>query len=190
MTQERFTGRRRAILTVLGLLIAADIALGVYSWQLASAPYTSPKQFDAISIRLELLRDNIQSAQKIKDAMPQTKSDCDKFEHSLPPESAGSSSMAAELDDIAKKAGLRVEGFSFKSNNSKELSEHGVTEESIDATVSGDYAAVARFVNALQRSQKFYIMDGLALGGDSQTQKASGPLRVALHLRTYFRTAA
>lgn len=187
MTQERFTSRRRAILAVLGVLIAADIALGAYSWQLASAPYTSPKQFDAMSIRLDALRANIQSAQKIKDAMPQTKSDCDKFEHSLPPVSAGSSSMAAELDDIAKKAGLRVEGFSFKP---KALSEHGVTEESIDATVSGDYAAVARFVNALQRSQKFYIMDGLAVTGDSQTQKANGPLRVAMHLRTYFRMAA
>lgn len=187
MTQERFTGRRRAILTLLGLLIAADIALGVYSWQLASAPYTSPKQFDAMSIRLATLGDNIQSAQKIKDGMPQTKSDCDQFERSLPPESAGSSSMAAELDDIAKKSGLRVEGFSFKP---KQIAEHGVSEESIDATVSGDYAAVARFVNALQRSQKFYIMDGLALSGDSQTQKVSGPLKVAVHLRTYFRMAA
>jgi Tfp pilus assembly protein PilO len=187
MTQERFTSRKRSIFTVLGLLIAADIALGVYSWQLASAPYTSPKQFDAMSIRLDALRANIQSAQKIKDAMPQTKSDCDKFEQALPPESAGSSSMAAELDDIAKKAGLRVEGFSFKP---KQLPDHGVTEESIEATVSGDYAAVARFVNALQRSQKFYIMDGLSVSGDSQTQKATGPLRVAVHLRTYFRMAA
>ena len=187
MTQERFTSRKRSILIVLGLLIAADIALGVYSWQLASAPYTSPKQFDAMTIRLDALRANIQSAQKIKSEMPQTKSDCDKFEHSLPPESAGSSSMAAELDDIAKKAGLRVEGFSFKS---KQLPEHGVTEESIDATVSGDYPSVARFVNALQRSEKFYIMDGLALSADSQTQKASGPLRVAIHLRTYFRVTA
>ena len=95
--------------------------------------------------------------------------------------------MAAELDDIAKKAGLRVEGFSFKP---KQLPDHGVTEESIEAMVSGDYAAVARFVNALQRSQKFYIMDGLSVSGDSQTQKATGPLRVAVHLRTYFRMAA
>lgn len=187
MTEEHFTSRRRAIFTVLGLLVAADIALGAYSWQLASAPYTSPKQFDALSIRLDALRANIQSAQKIKDAMPQTKSDCDKFEHALPPESAGSSSMATELDDIAKQSGLRVEGFSFKP---KEVPDHGVTEENIDATVSGDYAAVARFVNALQRSQKFYIMDGLAVSGDSQTQKANGPLRVTMHLRTYFRMAA
>jgi Tfp pilus assembly protein PilO len=181
MTQERHTRRRRAILTVLGLFIAADIALGVYSWQLASAPYTSPKQIDAITIQMESLKENIQKAQEIKDKMPQTKNDCDAFEKSLPPESEGSSSMAAELDDIAKKAGLHVEGFSFKP---KQLPDHGVTEEGIDATISGDYAAVARFVNALQRSQKFYIMDGLALSADSQTQKASGPLHVAVHLRT------
>lgn len=185
--QQRYTTRRRIILTVLGVLIAADIALGVYSWHLASAPYMSPRVFDVTTIRLDALRDNIEKKQKIKDEMPLTKSDCDKFEQALPPESVGSSSMAAELGEIAKKAGLRVEGFSFKP---KQLPEHGVTEEGIDATVSGDYAGVARFVNALQRSQKFYIMDGLALSADSQTQKASGLLKVAIHLRTYFRMSA
>lgn len=185
--QGRSTTRRRVILTGLGLLIAADIALGVYNWRLASAPYSSPKQLDAMSIQLEALRAGIQSAQKIKDGMPHAKEDCQKFEQSLPPESIGSSSMAAELDDIAKKAGLRIEGFSFKP---KQLPEHSLTEESIEATISGDYPSVSRFVNALQRSHKFYIMDGLALSADSQTQKASGLLKVAVHLRTYFRMSA
>jgi hypothetical protein len=56
-------------------------------------------------------------------------------------------------------------------------------------TVSGDYASVARFINGLQRSEKFYIVDDLTLS-ESQGRNANGALSVALHLRTYFRQAA
>jgi Tfp pilus assembly protein PilO len=72
----------------------------------------------------------------------------------------------------------------------KEIANRGVAEVSIEATVTGDYSSVVRFVNGLQRSQRFYVLDGLALATDTQNQAAQGPIRVALHLRTYFRDAA
>jgi hypothetical protein len=45
-------------------------------------------------------------------------------------------------------------------------------------------------VNGLQRSQRFYVVDGLALATDAQSQAAAGPIRVGLHVRTYFREGA
>jgi Tfp pilus assembly protein PilO len=182
-----FTVKKRAILIGLGLLIAGDVALGVYSWQLASAPYTSDKAFQTQTMKLQVLQGDINRAKAIKDDMPKTKHDCEKFEQALPAESTGSSSMASELDDLAKKAGLEVSTLSVKQ---KGLPEHAMAEVEIDATISGDYGSVARFVNGLQRSQKFFIVDGLALSADSQVKQANGPLRVAIHLRTYFREAA
>jgi type IV pilus assembly protein PilO len=185
--REDFTVKKRAILIVLALLVAGDIALGFYSWELSNAPYTSQKDFEAQLMKVKVLRGDIKSAQDIKDDMPATRDDCEKFEKALPPGSTGSSSMASDLDEIAKKAGLQVSTLAVKP---KDLPDHGVTEVDIDATISGDYDSVARFVNGLQRSQKFYIVDGLALSTDSQNRQANGPLRVAIHLRTYFREAA
>jgi len=181
-----FTVKKRAILTVLSVLVAADIALAVYSYLLASAPYTPQKQFDSQSLKLKVLRGDIKSAQDIKDNMPVTRADCDKFEQSLPPESIGSSTMTADLDNIAKKAGLQNLTFTSKQ---KGLSGWPITEVHVDVIVSGDYASVARFVNGLQRSDKFYIVDDLTLT-ESQGKNANGALSVALHLRTYFREAA
>lgn len=181
-----FTAKRRAILTVLSIFVAADIALAVYSYQLASAPYTPQKQFDNQSLKLKLLQKDIKSAQGIKDDMPVTRGDCDKFEQSLPPESVGSSTMTSDLDAIAKKAGLQNLTFTSKQ---KGLSGWPITEMHIDMTVNGDYASVARFINGLQRSEKFYILDDLTLS-ESQGKNANGALSVALHLRTYFREAA
>lgn len=182
-----FTIQKRAILLIVGLFVAADVGLGIYSWELSSAPHTPQKEFDEESMKLKLLRGDILSAQAIKDKMPATRKDCDKFEHSLPPESTGSSSVISEFDDIAKKSGLQIVTLTSKQ---KELANRGMTEVNIDATVNGDYGSVVRFVNGLQRSQSFYIMDGLALGTDSQNQTGTGPIRVGLHVRTFFRVAS
>jgi hypothetical protein len=60
-----------------------------------------------------------------------------------------------------------------------------LTEVDVTATVNGDYPSVVRFINGLQRSEKFYILDDLTLA--SAAQNPAAPLRVNLHLKTYFR---
>jgi hypothetical protein len=42
-----------------------------------------------------------------------------------------------------------------------------------------------RFINGLERSKNFYVLDGLSLAAGS-----GGNLRLNLRLRTYFRTNA
>jgi len=185
--QRDFTLQKRAILIVLGLLMAADLGLALYSWELASSPHTPQEEFDSQNLKLKVLRGDIKSAQDIKDNMPATRRDCDKFEQSLPPESTGSSSIDSELGEIAKKASLQIVSLTLKQ---KEIPERGMTEVSLDATVNGDYGSVVRFVNGLQRSPTFYIVDGLELASDTQNRAPTGAIRVGLHLRTYFREAS
>ena len=182
-----FTIQKRAILIVLGLFLAVDIGLAIYSWQLASSPHTPQKEFDEQTLKLGLLKNDIRSAQFIKDNMPATRKDCEKFEQSLPAASKGSSSIEAELDEVAKKAGLQIE---TRTQRQKEIPNRGLTEVTIEATVSGGYGNVVRFVNGLQRSQRFYVVDGLALASDAQAQAATGNIRVGLHVRTFFREGA
>jgi Tfp pilus assembly protein PilO len=182
-----FTLQKRAILLVLGLFLAADVGLAIYSWRLASSPHTPQAEFDEQNTKLSVLRGDIHSAQRIKENMPFTKQDCEKFEKSLPLVSASSSAIESEFDDIAKKSNLRIDAL---TSHPKEIADRGITEISIEATVTGDYGSVVRFVNGLQRSQRFYVLDGLALATDAQNQAVQGPIRVALHLRTYFRDAA
>src|SRR5580693_710462 len=103
-----FTLQKRAILTVLGLLLAADMGLAIYSWQLSSSPHTPQREFDEQTTKLGVMKNEIKSAQYIKDNMPATRKDCEKFEQSLPAASTGYSSIEAELDEVAKKAGVQV----------------------------------------------------------------------------------
>jgi Tfp pilus assembly protein PilO len=182
-----FTLQKRAILIVVGLLLAADIGLAIYSWQLSSSPYTSQRVFDEQAIKLGVLNNDIKSAEFIRDHMPATRKDCEKFEQSLARESTSSSSITAELDEVAKKSGLQQVTLTYRQ---KDIPNRGMSEMTIEATVTGNYGSVVRFVNGLQRSQRFYVVDGLALAADAQAQGAAGTIRVGFHVRTYFREGA
>ena len=178
--------QKRLVIGALVLLVLADVALAAYSWRLSSAPHTPQRELVLQNQQLEVLRADIKRGESIRQLTPAIQRDCDRFEQSLLPVSNGYSSVSAELDGIAKKAGAQIEGRGFKQ---KEIPKRGLEEVNIDLTVNGDYNAVVRFLNGLQRSKNLYEVDGLALASDTQNQGANGPIKVSVHMKTYFRVA-
>src|SRR6266853_5437477 len=76
-------------------------------------------------IQHDLLKADIQRAQKIRDNIPATQKDCDRFERSLFPASSGYSAVRAELGSIAGKSGSRLENIAFKQTD---IASRGMTE--------------------------------------------------------------
>ncbi len=185
--QQDFTMRRRIILVAVGLLIAADLGLAFYSWQLASAPHTPRQELDSGRLQLKVLKADIERARGIRDRIPAVQKECDQFEQSFLPASTASSAVAADLGAIAKKAGLQIIAISFKQTD---IAKRRLSEVAIDATVNGEYGSVVRFVNGLQRSNNLYVLDGLMLASETRNNGVSGAIRVSLHIRTFFRTDA
>jgi Tfp pilus assembly protein PilO len=180
-----FKLERRAILFGVVLLVAADVALAVYSWKFVSAP--RPQQDLAILTRnRDLLRADITRAQDIRQKIPAIQKDCDQFEQSLYPASTGYSSVSAELGTIAGKAGLQWESRGFRENDLKGRS---LTEVEIEAVVTGSYAGVVHFLNGLQRSSNVYAVETLTAKSEANQQGGRGEVRVTMHIKTYFRTA-
>jgi type IV pilus assembly protein PilO len=182
-----FTLRKRIILTGVGLLVLADVALAVYSWELSSAPQAPQQQLAVETKQHNLLKADIKRAQDIRDNIPAIQKDCDHFEQSLFPASSGYSAVRSELGATARKSGIQLEDLSFKQT---EIANRGMTEVTIDATVNGDYKSVIGFLNGLQRSANLYAVDALTLASENANQASANVIKVALHLRTYFRTAA
>ena len=177
-----FAARKNAILGGTLLLVLADFALAAYSSQLASAP-----QLTQPSLRLMVLQNDIEKAQKIREEMPKTKDDCEKFEKSLFPASSGYSAVSSELAALARKSGTQLEDLTFKAT---QVPNRGMTEVAADLTVSGDYKNVIQFLNGVQRSTHHQI-DALTLGTENTNQRsAANVIKVSLHLRTYFRVGS
>jgi Tfp pilus assembly protein PilO len=182
-----FTLRRQAILAGVVLLVVGDVALGVYSLQLASAPQTPRQEFSIEMKRHDLLKADIKRAQDIRDRIPAIQKDCDQFEKSLMPATSGYSAVSAELDGLARKAGILIDNRGFRSTD---ISERKMKEVLIDATVTGSYKNVVQFLNSVQRSANLYEVDTLSLGTENENKGNSGVLKVSLHMKTYFRMAS
>jgi hypothetical protein len=182
--RRNFTIRKRIILGGVTLLVIADVALAAYSWQLSSAPQVLEQ---AEMMQRDLLRADVKRAQGIRDNIPATQKDCDRFERSLFPASSGYSAVRSELGSVARKSGSRLDNIAFKQTD---IASRGLTEVAIDATVDGDYKSVIAFLNGLQRSASLYAVDSLTLAPETANQASAKVIKVALHLKTYFRTAA
>jgi Tfp pilus assembly protein PilO len=186
MTRD-FKTRKRAILAGVICLVAADLALAAYSYQLTSQPLTTGSVFTRQEDYVKKLKASVERAEQIREDMPNTQRDCEKFEHMLLPASTGYSSVLSELRDVAKKSGVRPPDVGFKPTA---VSSRGLIEVAMESTIEGDYRNVILFLNGLQRSANIYEVESLALAPQKDNKGPVNVIKVGLHLKTYFRAGA
>lgn len=177
--------RKRIILAALGVLLAADGGLAYLSWKTATAKLTPQQVLARSSAQVKLLKADVERARTIRKDTPVTLRDCDRFERSMPSAESGYSTVTSEIGRFAHQAGVNVVSLAYSRS---EPQGRPFIQVSLTTSIEGDYRGVVQFVNALQRSEGFYIVDDLSLDGSKE--KAGGRIRVMLHIRTFFRSAA
>jgi type IV pilus assembly protein PilO len=179
-----FQLKKRIIFAGLAVLLLADSIFAYYILKMSN-PLYNPQQVLAVQARdLALLRADVKRASGIRDKIPDVLKAFDQFEGALPPGNKGYSVISQELGGFAKDTHLLIEDERFRQ---KEVAGRNLIELELEATVTGDYTSIVRFLNDLQRSKNVYIIDSLELDSQASTQGAPGSLRVNLHVRTYFR---
>jgi len=175
-TWKKLTG------VALGLLLAADIALGAFLWQASrEGPEIMSAQRDLLATQAKLLAADVKRGEQIRASLPQIGEDCDDFYRRWFLDGAsGYSAIETDLAAIARKAGVKTSGFSFRQ---EEVKGRGVTRVLISTGVDADYPAVLEFINGLERSKNFYLLGDLRLDSAS-----TGGIRLELELHAYFRT--
>lgn len=166
----------------LGLILAADIGLGIFVWQsFQEGPETLRAQRSLLSTQAKLLKADVKRGEQIRASLPQVGKDCDNFYgQSFLSAATGYSQIDTDLAGIASKAGVKTSGFSFKQD---EIKGRGVTEITIRTSVEADYPSIIEFINGLERSKNFYLLDDLRLNSATP-----GNIRLELSLHSYFRT--
>jgi len=181
---RNFYLKKRIILACLGVLLLADAALAYFNLKMNTARETPQQVLASETRQLKLLKADVERATAIQKNIPEVLKKFDAFEADLPPASKGYSVISEELNGFARDTRLLVSDMRF---HQKELKEHNLDQIEIEATVTGDYNGIVRFVNHLQRSKNIYIVDSLQLESDPSAQGPANLLRINLQLRTYFR---
>lgn len=173
---------KRVVAIFLGLLLALDVALGVFLWRTSrQTPEEARAEVDRLTLQAKLRRAELARGEKIRVSLPQVGRDCDKFYQSaFLDKVSGYSALESDLSSIANKAGLHISGTNYKET---EVKNRGVTLISISTGVEGSYPSIIQFIDGLEQSKNFYLLNNLSLASDK-----AGEIKLQLELRTYFRS--
>lgn len=92
------------------------------------------------------------------------------------------SQVVAELGELAKKNNVRMTRATYTPEPVLAGTNNELTEEKIDASLSGDYRPLVQFINSLERDKTFFMIDGVTLTGQQ-----TGLVNLRLQLTTYLR---
>ena len=181
-----FKIQKLAIIAGLVLLFGLDGVLAYHNANMSSEDANPEQALKLQARQVSLVKADVDRATKIKARAPEIQKFFEQFETTLPPAGKGYSVISEEFDDIAKDTHAAVQDLKFRQ---KEIGGRNVDEVEIEATLSGEYGSIVKFLNRLQRSKNTYIVDSLGLDTENTpgSQAPPGTVKVSLHMRSYFR---
>jgi type IV pilus assembly protein PilO len=89
------------------------------------------------------------------------------------------SQIPTEFGKLTSANGVTIEQVRYRP---EEAEEGGLQRVEIEADLGGSYTSLARFINALERDQMFFIINSVTLGGLPQ-----GRVRLNMRMETYLK---
>lgn len=90
------------------------------------------------------------------------------------------SAISAELGKLVAENGVNISQAKYSFKDPEPV---GLRRVEIEASLSGDYLQLVRFINAVERDKLFFIIDNVELGGEQ-----AGTVKLQMKLETYLRT--
>lgn len=186
---NRWYGHRQWIYGGLALLLLLDAAV-YFGW--VRRPELPPEvaKLQAAELRHEVARRQaeVQRLQRIRAALPDLQPRLARFSSDrFLSEASGYSSVAADLGEAANKTGVQLQKVSYKlpSTQDQESQQFHLTRIEITTEVQGSYANMLRYLEALEQSPRFYLINHLRL-----VEVRRGQLGLEMGLATYFKQRA
>jgi type IV pilus assembly protein PilO len=92
---------------------------------------------------------------------------------------AQSSEIATEFGKLASADGVTIDQAKYKTDDA---GPGRLQRVEIEADLAGNYVSLAKFINALERDEMFFIINSVTLGGEQQ-----GPVKLSMKLETYLK---
>src|ERR1700688_359572 len=172
--------RNNKIRWVLAVILLADVVLIGVRWRLNGSSHVQPGDLTRLGMLEKQYRADNTRVERFKAELPADEKQWDEFFTThFHAAGAGYSAISEDLGGLSRSAGLRSDTISFHQHAPDA---RGLMQVDIATAVEGDYDSLVQFLNKLEHSNNFYVLDSLALASSS-----AGKLRLNVQLRTYFR---
>lgn len=163
----------------LGLLILLNLILGVRLFAAWHTLRTSgAEQIEQAQARYRTLELEMRPLRGLPEKVTETRNQGEQFYDERFP--TAYSAISGAIGDLANKNNVHLTRVAYVQ--SPALS--GLAEVRMDASLSGEYAPLMHFINGLERSKSFFLIDGLTLTGEQ-----GGLVNLRLSLTTYLHAA-
>ncbi len=175
----------KKLLTFLNLHIAGvvvllilNLTLGVrlfFAW--STLHDAGPDQLFQQQSALRALQLEMSPLKGLPEKVSLSRSQANEFYQARFPEAY--STISATINDLATKSSVRLTNLGYTPAPALP----GLAEVRLDASLSGEYAPLMHFINGLERSKTFFLINGLTLTGQQ-----GGLVNLRLRLITYLHT--
>ena len=162
-----------AVLAIVNLVLLIELGL---AWHTLRAD--RPEQLEVKQVELRTAELQAKPLRNLPQRVSESTKGAGHFYDGRVP--GADSAILAELGTLEQKANVRLS----RVQTSFAPALRDVTEVRMDASVSGDYTAVMKFINSVERDKMFLVIDGLTLTGQQ-----GGLVNLRLKVRTYLRGA-
>jgi len=176
-----FTETRKRLGIAFAALVLIDVlALAVLFSPLVGSEKERGDQLQQLNIQLKQKRLEVERVGDIDKKIALATQQIDSFYKDRLP--SRDSAVSDTLGKLAAESGVHLEQVKY---DPKDPEPSGLRPLAVEAGLSGDYPQLARFLNSLERSQVFFIVDGVDLTGEQNNQ-----VKLQMKLRTFLKAGA
>ena len=169
---------RKDIKTSLAIMIAVDvIAAAVLFSPLVGSTESRRQELSQLSSELLIKTREVEPLGNMREKVKTANGEIADFYKSRFP--GQQSQIVTEFDKLASANNVTVEQTKYKVLEDETERLHPVE---IEADLTGNYIALAKFINALERDDMFFLISSIELGGEQK-----GPIKLQMKLQTYLK---
>ncbi len=171
---------------IMGTLLAANLVAAVIAFKpFGGSADDLQREEAALNQQLSGLRDHVAKGKQLVAKLQNARKDTDQFMAKyVTDELRGASTLLDELNRIATESGVRPLPQSYNQQEIKGTD--GMKMVSVTEGCEGNYASLAKFINLLDKSPRFLIIESLQT---TAPQQNGAPLTVQLKIDTFVNSA-
>jgi type IV pilus assembly protein PilO len=170
---------RRKIKNALAIMLGVDLVAGIVLLSpLVGSTDARRQELNQLWSELQLKTRQVEPLKNLPERVKLASRQIGDFYEKRFPEHE--SQVLTEFGKLASAEGITIAQVRYKAGES---GTGNLQPVEMEADLGGNYISLARFINALERDQLFFIINSVSLGGEQQ-----GPVKLNMKLETYLKT--
>lgn len=166
--------RRKLQITIGAMAGLSLVAVGVLVSPLVGSTATRQQELAQLTAQLQTKSHQLEPLRGLDKKIPLASQQITQFYKDR--FSAHDSEVAATIGSLAKESGVKLESVRYKAADTETV---GLRKVDIETAVTGDYQPIVKFINGLERSRIFFIVNSVGIA------QQNGPLQLQMKLETY-----